>query len=238
MDLGVYCECGRCLPVAEDDVGSSLTCPCGRRVIVPLLDEFRDRPFLLSAASLERRVQRMIAEGELPSTDGCIRCGEGRAAQEVNVTLECERYTARAHGGQRFLIFPSLWVGWLWVAWWREEEWVEIRGRDTDVPTPICLCAECRRQFRGPARPVSLLLAALLLAVSGLVGYFDVMAGVGLGAVGLVLLGWQRRRASNRRQRALKGLLRKVPVYRQVLENYPQAVVLVPQEELDSRGVP
>jgi hypothetical protein len=48
MALGVYCECGLCLPVVEDDAGSSLLCSCGRRVVVPLLDEFRDHPVLLS----------------------------------------------------------------------------------------------------------------------------------------------------------------------------------------------
>jgi hypothetical protein len=189
-----------------------------------LLEEFQDRPLLLSAATLERRVRRLIAEGELPITDACIRCGEVKAVQVVNLHLECERYTAHAHGGLRFLLLP-----WFRVVWW-EEEWVEIRGRDTDVPTPVCLCAECRRLLRGPAGSVYLLLAALLLIVSGLVGYFHVLAGVGLAAVGLALLGWHRLHVSGRRQRALKGLLRKVPVYRQVLERYPRAVVIVPNE--------
>src|SRR5687767_5836821 len=99
MTLGVYCECGVCLPVAQDDAGSSRACACGRRVVVPLLDEFRDHPVLLSAATVERRVQRLIAAGVLPSTKYCLGCGSV-AAQVVNAALECERSTERTEGGQ------------------------------------------------------------------------------------------------------------------------------------------
>jgi hypothetical protein len=208
--------------VAEADAGSSLTCACGRKVIVPLLEEFRDRPLLLSAATLERRVQRLIAEGELPPQGACLRCESEREAGVVNVALECEKYKTRTYGGTRFLILP-----WLWVAW-REEERVEIRGRHTDVPAPVCLCEECRSQFRRPPGSGYLLLATLLVAVSGIVGYFNLAAGVGLATVGLVLLGWHRHRVLKKRQRALKGLLQKVPVYRQVLARYPRAVVVMP----------
>src|SRR6516165_5965018 len=102
MALGVYCECGLCLPVVEEDTGSSLTCSCGRRVVVPLLEEFRDRPVLPSAATVERRVRRLIAEGMLPSNAVCLRCNNVKA-RVMNVDLECERYTARKRGGQRFL---------------------------------------------------------------------------------------------------------------------------------------
>src|SRR5262245_58680736 len=105
MDLRVYCECGRCLPVTEADAGSALNCTCGCRVVVPLLEEFRDRPHLLSATTIERRVQRLIAAGELPNTEGCIRCGEMKTVQVVNINLECERYTARVHGGMSLLFF-------------------------------------------------------------------------------------------------------------------------------------
>jgi hypothetical protein len=229
MDLGVYCECGRCVSVAEDDTGSSLLCSCGRRVVVPLLEEFRDRPRLLSAATLERRIRRMIAEGELPIGGACLQCGEVKGP-EVDVTLECERYTVHAYGGLRFLILP-----WL-LLWWREEEGVEIHGRDTDVLAPICLCAECNRRFRRREGTVYLFLAVLLLLAGGLVTYFHVWAGVGLAAVGLALFVWRKRRIFKQQQRALKAMLRKVPVYRQVLERYPWAVVILPDAVDDSDG--
>jgi hypothetical protein len=224
MALGVYCECGLCLPVVEEDAGSSLTCSCGRRVVVPLLDEFRDHPVLLSAATVERRIRRLIAEGVLPGNAVCLRCSDDKA-QVMNVDLECERYSVRTHGGQRFLVIPLIW-GFLWATW-REEKRVEVRGRDTDVPTPFALCAACQHQLRPPARSLYLLLGALLLAASGALGYFSPAIAVGTAAVGLALLVLMRAFAVRRWQRSLKGLLGKVPAYRQVLEKYPRAVVVL-----------
>jgi hypothetical protein len=226
MSLGVYCECGKTHPVADDDAGSTLVCSCGRRVVVPLLEEFRERPLLLSAATVERRVQRLIAAGELPDTDACLRCGDGRV-QVVNAELECERCKARRYGGRKFLIIPFLWG--FYFRTWREEEGVEIQGRDTVVPAPVALCGACRDQLRAPRWSLYLLLAALLLAVSGVVGYFEIIWGVGTVAVGLALLALLRRFAWRGWQRALKAQLRKVPVYRQVLERYPWAVVVLPK---------
>jgi hypothetical protein len=230
MALGVYCECGRCLPIAEGDAGSVLTCSCGRRVVVPLLEEFCDHPVLLSAATVERRVRRLIAEGVLPSTEACLRCGDG-VAEPVGIDLQCERYTTRASGGQRFLIIPLLW-GLVWASW-REPERLEIRGRDTDVPAPVGLCAVCQRQLRVPAASWYLLLTALLLVACGIVGYFNVGAGIGVAVVGMVLLVVTRRLALRSWQTGLRALLRKVPVYRQVLERYPRAVVVMPREGPD-----
>jgi hypothetical protein len=225
MALGVYCECGRCLPVAEKDAGSSLTCSCGLKVVVPLWEEFRDCPLLLSAVTVERRVRRLLAEGILPGTAGCLRCGDGKA-DIVSVELECERHTVHSSGGPRFLIIPLPW-GVHWISW-REEQRIEVRGRDTDVSTPIILCAACHRQFHAPTRSSYVLLAVLLLAASGILGYFSLAIGIGTAAVGLVLLAVMRNLALRNWQRSLKDLLGKVPAYRQVLARHPWTVVVLP----------
>jgi hypothetical protein len=196
-------------------------------MVVPLREEFRDHPVLLSAATVECRVRRLIAEGVLPSTDACLRCGDV-AAQPVDVELQCERYTARAAGGQRFLIIPLFW-GVVWASW-REPERLEIRGRDTDVPAPVGLCVACRRQLRAPSASGYVLLTALLLAACGVVGYVNLVAGIALGVVGMALLVVMRGLALRGWQRMLRGLLRQIPVYRQVLERYPRAVVVMPKE--------
>jgi hypothetical protein len=232
MELGVLCECGQRLSVVESNAGSALNCSCGRRVVVPLLEEFQDHPVLLSAATVERRVRRLIAEGVLPSTEACLRCGDV-TAQPVGLHLQCERYTARTSGGQRFLLIPLLW-GFVWASW-REPERLEIRGRDTDVPAPVSLCATCRSQLRAPAASRQVVLTALLLAASGVVGYFHLVAGVSLAVAGLALLVVVRRLALRGWQGALKGLLRKVPVYRQVLGRYPSALVVLPKEDVSSQ---
>jgi hypothetical protein len=151
----------------------------------------------------------------------------------VNVNLECERYTARAHGGQRFLVIPFLW-GFLWAAW-REEERVEIRGRDTDVAAPIALCANCQCQLRAPSGALYLLFTVLLLAASGTLAYFSLAIGVGTAAAGLILLLLMRRLTIRSWQQALKVLLRKVPVYRQVLQRYPCAVIVFAHKGADKQ---
>jgi hypothetical protein len=216
--------------VTARDAGSALNCSCGRRVVVPLLEEFRDHPVLLSATTVEGRIRRLIAEGVLPSTDACLRCGDV-TAQLVGIDLQCERYKARASGGQRVLIIPFLW-GVFWATW-REPERLEIRGRDTDVPAPVGLCEECRHQLRAPVAFWYVALTAFLLAASCIVGYFLPVAGIGLAVVALALLVVTRHLAVQSWQGALKGLLRKVPVYRQVLERYPWAVVVMPREEVN-----
>jgi hypothetical protein len=226
--LRVCCECGRWLSVEPMQAGSALTCTCGRRVVVPNLEEFQERSDLLSAMTIERRIPRLIAAGELPPSDGCARCGLARTADFTPIRLECERYTARSGGGQRLLIVP-LFSALLWV-WWREEEWVEIHGRDTDVFAPLCLCDQCRRHLRGRAGDIYWLTGALAIAVGMLVGIANIVAGIGVAAVGVLgvlLWRWIARRT---RQRELKQLLRRVPVYRQVLADYPDTIVVVAPE--------
>ena len=237
-NLRVSCECGRWLPIEADAAGSSINCPCGGRVLVPSLEEFRDRPDLISAATLERRVHRLIKVGELPPGGGCARCGVADAAV-VAVELECERYSARASGGERFLIIPLFSFA-LWM-WWREEERVEIRGRDTDVSTPIRLCGSCQRSLHDPPRWIGLALAASVLVLAVLAGLTAVLAGlaapagvaigVGVAAIGLLGLGLWRRLQFRSRQRELKELLQQVPVYRQVLARYRRAIVVVPEDD-------
>ncbi len=236
-DLRVSCECGKWLPVEASAAGTAITCPCGGRVVVPLLEEFRVRPHLLSAASIERRVRRLIAAGELPAADTCACCG-AEQAEVVRIELECERYTARAYGGERFLILPVFsFVFWMT---WREEERVEVRGRDTDVPAPVCLCALCKSRFYRRAGWAYPALTALAVAAGGLVAlalflgelpvYLDVLAGLGVVLIGLLGLALWRRRDFQSRQRQLKALLSQVPLYRQVLERYRNALVVLPPE--------
>jgi hypothetical protein len=66
--------------------------------------------------------------------------------------------------------------------------------------------------------------------------YFDVLTGVGVAAIGLALLTLTRWLALKSWQQALKALLGKVPVYRQVLDRYPQAVVVVPSNRSDGEA--
>lgn len=226
--LTVGCECGRWIGVVPGQAGNAVSCGCGRRVVVPLLDEFRERPDLLSATTIERRIDRLLVAGELPPTGECARCGEVGAEDVVRIRLDCERYTARSGGGERFLVLPlvSLLV---WV-WWREEEWVEIRGRDTDVAAPLCLCTLCRRYFRGRPGWAYSGLAGLAVAAGFLAGLADVVCGIGVGMAGVFGVALWRGLGKRSRQREVKRLLSRVPAYRQVLARYPRAAAVLPPE--------
>jgi hypothetical protein len=233
MSLGVICECDTFLRVTEQDFGRTITCSCGARVVVPLREEFRNRDELLSSSTVERRVHRLIRAGELPDTDACLKCGTTQT-QEVKVKIECERYTTRTSGGQRFLFIPLPW-GFLGSTW-HEEERVEFRGRDVDVPAPVALCTACHRQLQAPAVWRYVLYAVLLLAVGGGAAYLAVLlaapaavAVVVVAAAGvLALLAVKRRDELRKWQVDLKYLIGKVPAYSQVLSKYWQAVVVVP----------
>jgi hypothetical protein len=224
--LTVGCECGEWVGVEPYQAGTAVFCGCRRRVVVPLLDEFRERPDLVSASTIERRVIRLVAEGELPLTGTCARCG---AAEDgiTRVILVCERYTARSGGGERFLIVPFI-TGVFWMSW-REEEWTEIRGRDTDVIAPVCLCGLCLRHLRGRPGRAYLLPAAAAVGAGVLVGLANPVVGIVVGWAGLVGVALWRRASRRGRQRELKQVLGRVPAYRQVLTRYRHAVAVLPR---------
>jgi hypothetical protein len=192
-------------------------------VVVPLLEEFRGRPALTSASSVERRVERLIAVGELPLTDACTRCGAMQTIKVVNVDCGCEWASVRTGGGYRFLILPFF-----HIIHWQEKPWVEVRGRDTVIPVPLSLCPECSWKLSRPKKWVYLLAGVLLLLVSYLL--LNVHWLLGLCIAPLVLVSYFHYRwVSARQQRALKDVLQKVPVYRQLLTKYRYAFLALHQ---------
>jgi hypothetical protein len=74
----------------------------------------------------------------------------------------------------------------------------------------------------------------MLLIPAGVVtAYFHVVAGLGIAAVGLVA-GWLwmalwQTVANRVYQKALKKVLERVPIYRQMLARYPDTVVVIPR---------
>ncbi|MBY0459391.1 MAG: hypothetical protein K2V38_18860 [Gemmataceae bacterium] len=99
--------------------------------------------------------------------------------------------------------------------------------------TPVCVCPECLEGLRPPGRArvavrvVALVVAFVLLAV--LATSCLRMLGGGLAiALVVVVYGWRRQTRVRRWQRRLKELLAGVPIYRQLLDEYPFATVHLP----------
>jgi hypothetical protein len=199
-------------------------------VVVPTPEEFQGSSLLLSAMTVERRVRRLLAAGELPPPGACARCGRWPDVGVVDLWLECERSQVRATGGSRPpLVLPFLSVI-LWLAWWEEERRVEILGHDTAVPVPLAFCPECARGLPCPRGAADLAAGAAVLALSACVSYFTLLAGIALGLVGLAAVLWWAWRRRLRWHRDLKALLRQVPAYGQLLDQYRFATVVVPDD--------
>ena len=229
MAYTVCCECGKWLPIQLADAGSATKCSCGRRVEVPLLEEFEACADLLSATTVEARIFRLVATGDLPALGQCLECEAAGTRKVLRAVLDCERYTTHSEGGLRFLYIPFL----FWAVW-TEERRVEVRGHDTIVPAPVCVCGPCQKRLRQRrGLPLTWILLAIF-PMACILAFFHLAAGVlvafaGL-LVGLPVFGLLRFLAHRRQQRSLRDLLRRVPVYRQMLDSYPGAVVVMPSK--------
>src|SRR5262245_53757367 len=215
--LHLDCECGDRTLVTMAEAGVRLTCSCGRILQVPNLHELRMRaglpPFPVPTAT---HVEGLVKAGDLPVGTTCARCSEPAVAV-LHAMAACE-----------FL-------------WTTTEEWsisgivvsdreVSQHGHDLVVPVPLRLCPDCQRAIFHPSWIERLSLAAIPLAVLGVVSMvFALWPGgiVLLAIAGLLYLApdWTRRK----RQQDLKGLLRRTPLYDQLLAEYPDAVVYVAQ---------
>jgi hypothetical protein len=223
--LRVGCPCGKWLPVQESDAGRSIGCSsCGRRLEVPLLEEFQEKPDLISCGTVEDRIGMLISAGEIPRVGKCGHCGE-YTNSVIDAKLDCERYTAHHEGGMRFIYIPGL----FWATW-HEKETVEIHGHDTVVPAPLCLCTECQIKLRAPTSKFCIVLAVFLVLAT-LALFLHYIAALALVVVGIVATALTRRGEVRARQRVLKGILGQTPVYRQMLKSYPYAIVVFPPTE-------
>jgi hypothetical protein len=201
-------------------------CSCSFKVVVPLLEEFEKSPVLPSARTIERRVMRLLTDGELPLTHACQACGVEGELQVAVIGLQCEKATIV----RRVQVISRTWTPVVTVV--KEKHWLEQFGRDTEVPAPISLCPGClARLLHSRARVFAAATLGLLLAGALGVALSCVFlwglgwkVGVCLALLAPVLL-WLRRREGRRQQRRWKEVVGKVPAYRQVLDRYPHAVV-------------
>lgn len=224
--LRVCCECDKWIGVLENDAGLSVTCVCGRRVEVPLLEEFQNNSDLLSATTVENRILRLVRAGDLPITGACACCGDVNDTAVVRAILDCERSSVRHRSG-----ISVLWIPGLFTVWTVREEKPEVFGNDTTVPAPICMCAACQRQVQRFRPSYFLEPIGFALILGGVAAVLHWFVGVVIMIVTLIV-GWffAPGRVYWARQRELKDVLGRVPVYRQMLAGYPYAIVIVPRE--------
>jgi hypothetical protein len=175
-------------------------------------------------------IQHMLADGELPPPR-CAGC-DAAEANLVNATAICERAPAR---GSRFDEYGMLGMLAAWFFGW----WVLLplllfprRGdnegsEDRTVRVPLRLCPQCRDLLRPSAALPYLYFLMVPVFAGGLILLVllppvgCVLLAVGFFLLAAVLTLRQRKPAQVRR------LWRTVPVYRQLLEQYPDAKLIV-----------
>ena len=215
------------MAVKESDAGSAIKCRCGRRVEVPLLEEFEQNPNLLSAPTLEARILRLVAAEELPEMGRCACCDAPESLSVWRAFLDCERSSVHVEGGLRLIYVPFL----FWMLW-EEKRRVEVRGHDTVVPAPICMCDECQRGLREPTVSFAMLLPLLLIPIGLAAAFLHLVTGVvlvGCGIFGgLIWAALWYFWTIQSHQKRLKQILARVPVYRQMMASYPYATVVMP----------
>jgi hypothetical protein len=212
--------------------GDAVFCPCGNRVVVPPPEELQSRPVVLSAMTVERRIRRLLTAGELPPRGACASCGQA-CDGTLNLWLDCERSRTRTSGGPGWLFIPFFWG--LFFLRWEEERRVEVLGHDTVVPAPLASCPGCADALRAPSAAPALGAAAAAVALGVLACFYSLLVGAGVGLVGLAAAFWLRRRQVSRWQRHLKGLLRQVPAYCQLLGLHPAATAVIRVESKASK---
>lgn len=152
MSYRLPCDCGRPVPVAATDAGTTARCPCGRAVEVPPLHQLR-------AVAGEETVSPVVAlrslllAGRLPGTRRCARCGRD-ADGLAHADMKCEWAVmtggpSKAEVAAGCLVFGAL--GALLLARSLADRGSKQHGDDVVLTVPVRVCDGCRPDLADPA---------------------------------------------------------------------------------------
>jgi hypothetical protein len=227
MEFHVDCHvCGKSISVREGAAGANLRCECGREVAVPDLATLRLQAGLPPHEPPPPQViDRMLRDGELPAGEGCLCC-DRENAEIVELVAECEKRWVETKGG---ISWAALLLGAL--VWTRPETVDYTEG--LLVPAPVRLCDRCRRLLSRQRALSGLRVLKYVLLVAAIIIALFVLFWVGLLLVGATMLIWAAEGAVRKsRQANIKNLLRHVPIYRRLLDIYPDTIILDPDGKL------
>jgi hypothetical protein len=183
--------------------------------------------------SAEVRPAQLLAHladvGELPLGKVCLACGQ--ATDEVVETVaECERLWTQERG--KTSVVGLAWIFHLPLPLITHQTEERILSRGGSVPVPIRLCKSCLGTL-GPSLLLSLSgpLAVLFALTGGLLLFVDLWLGAAF-LTGAVLSGCVRSLVRRRRQAAIKGFLKQIPLYGQLLDEYPDARIIDTGDQL------
>lgn len=153
MSYHVTCDCGRPVPVAATDAGSSVPCGCGRAVEVPPLHVLR-RDAGQTGVSPVATLEALLLARRLPHTRRCAVCGDDTDGLAY-ASVQC-LWALVAGGPSRadtvgsclllalfgwLVIFPVLFGG---------GGVPEQHGQDVVLTVPVRVCDRCRAGLADP----------------------------------------------------------------------------------------
>lgn len=151
MSYQVTCECGRAVPVAATDAGSSVPCGCGRAVEVPPLHVLRQSAGEAAFSPLVT-IRSLQLAGRLPGTRQCAVCGESTDGVAHAAVLCEQAMTADgrptkaeiAAGCLLVALCSGLALPLLAFVLGRGTREPRYHGEDVTLVLPIRVCDECR----------------------------------------------------------------------------------------------
>jgi hypothetical protein len=210
---------------------------------VPALSKLRQQAGLAAfEKSTSESILEMVSDGRLPPGRGCVGCGT--FCDERSLVAICERASLRTSGSQGEWGggFIAGIVGGLPIflplgSWSEGEVREEQSGREIVVPIPIHICEQCWGQAtrRGRNSVLRHVVTAIAVTTAVLVVLWatepfialrisPVWIAVALAA--LILSGLVKRRYTAESAAAVKFLLSKVQVYRDLCQEYPDAEIV------------
>jgi hypothetical protein len=151
MAFHLECECGRTAEVSEGRAGTTYTCECGRKQVVPSIVRRRVHQ------TPEMVVEALLRLGRLPEGKECVLCGT-ETGGELTCMTECEK--ARTHSGKpsfvnlmfgAFLFLVSLPLAIVWAILGQTREGAEWEsGKDVIFPLPLRICGYCQEKLDSP----------------------------------------------------------------------------------------
>lgn len=223
-EFKISCVCGASLVVRHTEAGSKIKCDCGKEIDVHRLAELRRNAG--SDGIVRNPVEQVLAKintNELPNKE-CVVCGTP-AEHHVQLFAECELGKTKTTGGFDWgLLFATLFLP-ISIFSWRSEEH-EYEGRDTVVPVPLTFCSACEYQAPSFRHFPFIKWVRILLLVAAIITFVTnhplwIAFSIGFVCTGItefILSMWNRSNATK--------LLRRVPEYSVLLDEYPDASII------------
>jgi hypothetical protein len=170
-------------------------------------------------------IEHLLADGELPPKS-CARCGAADAPV-VEAVAECEKAPGGKDDADATMVAILLFG--LWGALWAFSRRGRDRpGDDVIIRVPLRLCNACRQPLMHDAAVPSLYLLAFLCLLGAILLFLLVESPLWLVVLLFAILGFVfARMVARKRLTRMKELWRHVPIYKQLLDEYPDAKLLV-----------